>query len=158
MKIFGQIVSIIPFGLIISLPNQLYGHVPITQISNQFTNLLERFDAQNDSEDGSGEEEPKVPDLFELFHVGQYVRTIVTNVHAAGVSDMSGVGKLRDDLARASKRVELSLVPEKVNVGVQKTDLRSGFVSRGTSFVGFADPVLDHVCCCQKHRRSWLQL
>lgn len=133
MKILGQIVSIIPLGLIVSLPNQLYGHIPITQISAQFTNILERFDTQADdiNEDDSDEEgeNARVPDLFELFHVGQYVRSVVTNVHAAGVSEMSGVGKLRDDLAKASKRVELSLVPEKVNTGVQKTDLKSGFVS-----------------------------
>ncbi|KAF5352778.1 hypothetical protein D9756_006044 [Leucocoprinus leucothites] len=131
MKILGQIVSIIPLGLIISLPNQLYGHVPITQISSQFTSLLERFDAQDeDSNAGESDEEEegvRLPDLYEMFHVGQYVRTVVTNVHAAGVSDMSGLGKLRDDLAKASKRVELSLVPEKVNVGVQKVDLKGGF-------------------------------
>ncbi|KAJ3575984.1 hypothetical protein NP233_g748 [Leucocoprinus birnbaumii] len=127
MKILGQIVSIIPLGLIVSLPNQLYGHIPITQISSQFTTLLERFDTQDEESDGneSDEEEGvRVPDLYELFHVGQYVRTVVTNVHAAGVSDMSGVGKLRDDLAKASKRVELSIVPEKVNAGVQKLILK----------------------------------
>lgn len=137
MKILGQIVSIIPLGLIISLPNQLYGHVPITQISSQFTSVLERFDtqAEGSNEDDAEEEEDSLPDLFEMFHVGQYVRTVVTNVHAAGVSDMSGVGKLRDDLAKASKRVELSLIPEKVNAGVQKVDLKSGFVSGRVHFV-----------------------
>ncbi|KXN86783.1 rRNA biogenesis protein RRP5 [Leucoagaricus sp. SymC.cos] len=131
MKILGQIVSIIPLGLIISLPNQLYGHIPITQISYQFTSILERFDAQVDdtnAEDSDNEDEKsRLPDLFEMFHVGQYVRTVVTDVHVAGVSDMSGLGKLRDDLAKASKRVELSLVPEKTNAGVQKTDLKNGF-------------------------------
>lgn len=134
MKILGQVVSIIPLGLIISLPNQLYGHVPITQISSQFTTVLERFDNRDEGSDEDiamedEDEDTQTPDLYGMFHVGQYVRAIVTNVHAAGVSDIMGVGKLRDDLAKASRRMELSLVPEKVNVGVQKTDLKSGFVS-----------------------------
>ncbi|KAE9388873.1 hypothetical protein BT96DRAFT_1003781 [Gymnopus androsaceus JB14] len=35
MKIFSQIVSIQPLALVVSLPNQLFGHVPITNISSQ---------------------------------------------------------------------------------------------------------------------------
>lgn len=105
-----------------------------------------------DEEEGS-----QIPDLFEMFRVGQYVRAVVTNVHAVGVSDMMGVGKLRDDLAKASRRMELSLVPEKVNVGVQKTDLKSGFVSVHLLQVSLLKQfVLDYICCSKKYRRSWL--
>ena len=56
------------------------------------------------------------------------VRAIVTAVHAAGSSDTSGFGKTRDEAFKSSRRVELSLIPEKVNEGVAKVDLKAGFV------------------------------
>lgn len=135
MKIFGQIVAILPLALIISLPNQLFAHVPITNISSQFTDYLERAEEEAlvSESDEEEEEETKpmkhpIPDLGDLFRVGQYVRAVVSNVHAPGATDVSGVGKSRDDITKASKRVELSLLPEHVNSGVQKSDLKSGFV------------------------------
>lgn len=135
MGILGQIVSVQPLALIISLPNQLFGHVPITQISTQLTSLLEAMEGSSEksaSEDveEDEEEEPKsaVPDLADLFHVGQYVRAIVSAVHESGTTDMTGIGKTRDGVARASRRVELCLIPGKVNAGVQKADLRPGLV------------------------------
>lgn len=134
MKILGQIVSIQPLALIISLPNQLFAHVPITNISTEFTSLLERMDESDEEPEDEDDEEahtPKsrVPDLLEIFHEGQYVRAVVTAVHAHGSTDASGISKSRDEVARSSRRVELSLVPERVNAGVQKSDLKQGFVS-----------------------------
>ncbi|KAK7064381.1 rRNA biogenesis protein RRP5 [Favolaschia claudopus] len=132
MKILGQIVSVEPLALIVSLPNQLFGHVPITNISSQFTALLEKMDENeeemsDEDEDESGPSSSRVPDLFEMFHQGQYVRAVVTTVHAPGSTDTSGIGKSRHELAKASRRVELSLLPERVNSGVKKTDLKAGF-------------------------------
>ncbi|KAJ7786117.1 hypothetical protein B0H16DRAFT_1670341 [Mycena metata] len=130
MKILGQIVSIEPLALIVSLPNQLFAHVPITNISSQLTTLLESS-MDEDEEKGEVEEDEgsssHVPDLSDIFQVGQYVRAIVTTVHAPGSTDMSGIGKSRDEVARASRRVELSLAPERVNAGVHKSDLKAGF-------------------------------
>lgn len=125
-----------PLALLISLPNQLLAHVPITNISSQFTEALEHMEAvesEADEDEQNDEEEtesgvPRVPDLSDIFQVGQYVRAVVTAVHAAGSTDMSGIGKSRDELARASRRVELSLIPERVNAGIQKSDLKLGFV------------------------------
>ncbi|KAK7468703.1 rRNA biogenesis protein rrp5 [Stygiomarasmius scandens] len=128
MKIFAQIVSIQPLALIVSLPNQLLGHVPITHVSTQLTSLLEKMEVDEESDDEDEEDESKsAPDLFELFRVGQYVRTVVTANHAPGTTDVSGMGKSRDEVVRASRRIELSLVPERVNAGVQKSDLKAGF-------------------------------
>lgn len=133
MKIFGQIVSILPLALIISLPNQLFAHVPITNISSQLTQNLERAEEDDDSimDDENDEEDVKngVPELLELFKVGQYVRAVVSAVHQPGASDSSGIGKARDEITKSSKRVELSLIPERVNAGVSKSDLKEGFVS-----------------------------
>ncbi|KAH9486567.1 rRNA biogenesis protein rrp5 [Psilocybe cubensis] len=131
MKIFGQVVSILPLALIISLPNQLFAHVPITNISSQYTQNLERAEEEEDSimDDEEDEENLKngIPELFELFRVGQYVRAVVSAVHQPGASDTSGIGKARDDATKASKRIELSLIPESVNAGVSKSDLKEGF-------------------------------
>lgn len=133
MKLLGQIASIQPLALIISLPNQLMGHVPITQVTSQLTNRLESMHEQEQPshtesvDDGESNAQTEVPDLFQLFRVGQYVRAIVTNVHASGSTDVSAIGKLRDEAAKASRRIELSLVPKTVNSGVLKTDLKPGF-------------------------------
>lgn len=135
MKIFGQVISILPLALIISLPNQLFAHVPITNISTQYTELLERMESHdfetNSEEDGEKEEDRQsklqVPELSDMFKLGQYVRAVVSAVHPAGASDTSGIGRLRDEPSRASKRVELCLIPERVNLGVQKSDLKPGF-------------------------------
>lgn len=139
MKILGQVFSIQPLALIISLPNQLFGHVPVTQISTQLTQRLETLEEEDEksvhssgSEDEDEEENPgkaSIPELFEMFRPGQYVRAVVTAVHVPGLTDTSGLGQRpRDETEKASRRVELSLVPERVNAGVIKADLKKGFV------------------------------
>lgn len=134
MKILGQIVSIQPLALIVSLPNQLFAHVPITNVSSQLTTLLEDIEqeGENQTEEDDDEEQPRksgIPTLFDIFKEGQYLRAVVSTVHAHGSADMSGVYKSRDEVVRASRRVELSLLPEKVNSGVEKSDLRADFAS-----------------------------
>ena len=135
MRILGQIVSIQPLALIVSLPNQLFAHVPITNISSQLTELLEDAgqdefeESESEADDEIHHRKSHVPDLFEIFHEGQYIRSVVTAVHSHGAADVSAVSKTRDDVARTSQRVELSLLPEKVNAGVQKSDLRPDFAS-----------------------------
>jgi rRNA biogenesis protein RRP5 len=145
MKILAQVISIEPLALIVSLSNQLYGHVPITQISSELTASLESMDM--DDEPRSDEEEDKenedaevkttrLPDLFELFRPGQYLRCVVVASHAAGTTKAgAGTGRAPGEIEKVSRRVELSLVPEQVNQGVLKTDLKPGFVSDVKSFI-----------------------
>ncbi|KAM5530726.1 hypothetical protein V8D89_015586 [Ganoderma adspersum] len=131
MKVLGQIVAMEPLALVVSLPNQLFAHVPITQVSAQLTHTLENMeDAEmNSSDDENEDSSPSVvADLSELFQPGQYVRAVVTAVHAPGATDVSGLGRARDEVQKASRRLELSLVPGRVNAGVVKTDLRPGFI------------------------------
>ncbi|KAK2461613.1 hypothetical protein APHAL10511_006076 [Amanita phalloides] len=142
MKILGQIISVHPLTLVVSLPNQLYAHVPITNVSSHYTSMLERIDElRNKSppdEEGSDsevesdkDEEPSTgiqyPELSDMFRVGQYIRAVVTTVHAPGTSTVPGLAKSRDELVKASKRVELSLSPDKVNAGIPKSELQTGF-------------------------------
>lgn len=136
MKILCQIVSVEPLSLTVSLPNQLFGHIPITQISSEFTTFLEKIDESTDEEE-EGEEgdvdtsksQHKIPDLGDIFSPGQYLRAIVTEVHAPGTTNNSGVGRPKNDSQRVSRRVELSVEPHKVNAGVAVKDLTPGFVS-----------------------------
>ncbi|KAI0308284.1 U3 snoRNP-associated protein Rrp5 [Multifurca ochricompacta] len=133
MKIFAQVVSVQPLALVVSLPNQLYGHIPITQISSELTSSLESMDVDDGLSPDEGEEETdarttRVPDLFDLFQPGQYLRCIVVAVNAAGTTKMVNVAwRARGEVEKASRRVELSLIPGQVNQGVVKMDLKSGF-------------------------------
>ncbi|KAF9460156.1 hypothetical protein BDZ94DRAFT_1266781 [Collybia nuda] len=131
MKILGQIMSVQPLGLVVSLPNQLFGHVPITNISSQLTTLLENEDKSDEDPVSEDEDEEKsashAPDLFQIFEEGQFIRCVVSAVHAPGSTDTSGFGTSRDVVIRNSRRVELTLAPAQVNAGVQKSDLRQGF-------------------------------
>lgn len=131
MKVLAQVMSIQPLAIVVSLPNQLFGHVPITQITSQLTKRLESTDDPEDEEvdDDNSDGSTQVPDLTDLFHVGQYVRAVVISTHAPGTTDVVGLGRVRDDAIKASRRVELSLLPEKVNTGVRKVDLKVGYVS-----------------------------
>ena len=141
MKILCQIISVEPLFLTVSLPNQLFGHIPITQISSEFTTLLEKIDQSSDEEDEEsedGDEPPKrrhkIPDVADLFTPGQYLRAVVTGVHAPGTTDNLGVGRPRDGSQRVSRRVELSIEPHKVNSGIAVKDLTPGFVSLTTRY------------------------
>jgi len=139
MKILCQIFSVEPLSLIVSLPNQLFGHIPITQISSEFTTLLEKIgestdeeDEESEGEDDTSKQQHRIPDLANIFTPGQYLRAVVTDVHAPGTSDNSGVGRPKDDSQRVSRRVELSVEPHKVNGGIAVKDLTPGFVSLTT--------------------------
>jgi rRNA biogenesis protein RRP5 len=93
---------------------------------------MESQDFETNLEEEEEEEEDRlsklqVPELSDMFKVGQYVRAVVSAVHPPGASDTSGIGRSRDEASRSSRRVELCLIPERVNLGVQKSDLKSGF-------------------------------
>lgn len=125
-----------PLSLIVSLPNQLFGHIPITQISSEFTALLEKVDESEDDEeeesedvDGASKPQRKIPDLADIFSPGQYLRAVVTEVRAPGTTDHLAVSRPKDDSQRVSRRVELSVEPLKVNGGIAAKDLTPGFVS-----------------------------
>lgn len=133
MKVLCQIIVVYPFTLIVSLPNQLLGHIPITHVSSQLTSLLEAAEEgvtsdQEDSEDGEAKEGAP-PDLAELFRPGQYVRGVVSAVKPTGTTEGRALRYSRDEAEKASRRIELSLIPEQVNVGLVKADLRKGLVS-----------------------------
>ena len=137
MEVFCHIIAIHPSALIVSLPCQLFGLVPVTHISNPLTQALEDEDEALLEQADDEERSQRPPDLFELFRVGQYVRAVVTAVRLTGTTARDAIYFRRrlDETDRACQRVELSLVPEQVNMGVSKEDLTKGFVRLPVSVV-----------------------
>lgn len=155
MKVFCQVLAVNPYTLVVSLPNQLLGHIPITQVSTQFTSLLEAADGSSDEDD---EESPSsdIPDLRDMFEVGQYLRAVVTAVKPPGTSDTT-FGHARDALEKSSRRIELSTVPEYVNEGMTKADLQPGVVSFANSpFLQFLMVFADDLRGSQRPGGSWI--
>ncbi|KAG8742229.1 rRNA biogenesis protein rrp5 [Ceratobasidium sp. 414] len=129
-KLLGQITSILPLALIISLPNQLMGHVPIVNISPQLTSRLDsapsrssRSSSPSSEDEGEGDD---IPSLTQLFSPGQYVACTVKQVRPPSGSIDFGA-RPQDESEKAAKKVELSIRPGDVNAGVGAGDIRVGF-------------------------------
>ncbi|KAI0195118.1 hypothetical protein EV127DRAFT_508663 [Xylaria flabelliformis] len=102
--VLGQITEIRPLQLILALPNNLSGDVPITSISDI---LSERVAAEAEALDEDDNETDSV-DLKDIFEVGQYLRAYVTST----TEDSTGT------LTKPKKHIELSLRPEHANTGL----------------------------------------
>jgi len=146
MRILAQVISTTALSVIVSLPHQLVGHIPVHNVTAELNTAMEKLmdrDGKSVEEDDSGdddENENYIPNLDEIFRSGQYVRAVVTAVHphgitmapAASVDGDAGsitLGKPKNELEKASRRVELTVQPVKVNKGVTSKDLVMGFVS-----------------------------
>ena len=138
MRILGQVIEIYPLHVIISLPNQLLGHIPLPQVTHQLTERIEKLPDEGGSEDEQDESEEeespevaakRVPELQDIFRVGQYVQTIVTTVHAAGTTaPNTDLGKPRNETDRGSRRIVLSTAPKEVNKEISGKNLVAGYV------------------------------
>lgn len=121
--ILGQIVKIRPLELVISLPNSLIGYVPITNISSQLSKIIE-CQNDDDSEDEDMEDAEKkdtpIPDLTDLFTLGQFVKTTVVST----ASPYGGTSEKR--------HIELSIDPAQVNAHLNKEDLAPGVAVQGS--------------------------
>jgi rRNA biogenesis protein RRP5 len=146
MRILAQVISTTALSVIVSLPHQLIGHIPVHKVTTELNTAMERLMDRDDKsveEDDSGDEdknENDIPNLDEIFQAGQYVRAIVTAVYphgitvapATSVDNEAGaipLGKPKNELEKASRRVELSVQPVQVNKGIASRDLVVGFVS-----------------------------
>lgn len=122
VKILCCVISVKPLALVVSLPGQLVGHIPVTHVSSTYTARLANADDEDD--------DSPLPELADMFAPGDWLRAVVTRVQAPGVKTPVDLGAvpLTDD-ERHCSRVELTIAPEQVNDGVTKADLVPGFVS-----------------------------
>lgn len=111
----GCISRINELDLFVSLPQQLVGVVAITEISDALTAIVENVANEDEDEDMEEGSETSLPNLAELFHVGQWVRCKVTALQSGGNN--------------SKKVVELSLKPNFVNEDIEKVDVTPGVVS-----------------------------
>lgn len=119
--VLGVVKQINKMELVLSLPDNLVGYVPITNISKELVKLLEEYDDQEesseeetDSDDEDDDDEkshvPKqtipFPQLEDRFVVGQYLRAkVVSNSNE-----------------KQKKRIELSLEPENSNSPMEEKE------------------------------------
>jgi tetratricopeptide (TPR) repeat protein len=111
VRMLCSISAILPISLILTLPDNLTGHVPITNISEQLTEQLERKPHSTSN---------STPSLNEMFSIGQQVVATVVGVHT--------INGRRQKRQQESQRIELSLVPRLVNDGIGVNDLCSNYV------------------------------
>ncbi|EMD64967.1 hypothetical protein COCSADRAFT_189966 [Bipolaris sorokiniana ND90Pr] len=106
--VLGQITDISHQDLVLALPNNLVGYVPLTAVSDKLNERLEKLlkEDESDKEDGSDKDDFEDADLRDLFSVGQYLRACITATSGEG--------------AKARKRLELSIEPKLVNTGLTK--------------------------------------
>ncbi|KPI39011.1 rRNA biogenesis protein rrp5 [Cyphellophora attinorum] len=110
--LLGRVAAISDRDLTISLPNNLIGFVPITAISNKFRDKVQQVvEKDGDADDGDDD-----IDLDTLFAEGQLLRVAVVSLSQPETS--SG--------AQGRKRIELSVEPTKVNIGLDRSLLVPG--------------------------------
>ncbi|UZJ51069.1 hypothetical protein CBS101457_000389 [Exobasidium rhododendri] len=137
-RMLCSVLAIHPLAVVLSMPNQLLGHVPITNISDIFTSRLEGATEESDDEsdeeesgsessrDAAGKRSKDVPELREIFEVGQWVVASVVSVQSKQAK--TDRGREGGEYEQESKKVELSLEPSVVNDGIVTTDLSPGFL------------------------------
>ncbi|EFQ89360.1 hypothetical protein CFE70_003045 [Pyrenophora teres f. teres 0-1] len=106
--VLGQIIDISHQDLVLALPNNLVGYVPLTAVCDKLNERLEKLLKDEDSDKKEGSDEDDFEDVYlkDMFSVGQYVRACITATN--------------EDNARARKRLELSIDPKLVNKGLTK--------------------------------------
>ena len=145
-KLLCTVLAVHPLAVVLSLPNQLLGHVPITNISSIFTARLEKVADSEDDEESSSDEDHDddpasddseseqvapgkashqkssfIPELREMYSPGQFVIASVVSVASPGAmrGQRFGPGREGGEYERESRRIVLSLDPAVVNEGIE---------------------------------------
>ncbi|TPX37287.1 hypothetical protein SeLEV6574_g07938, partial [Synchytrium endobioticum] len=115
MCLLGVIREINQLDLVVSLPDQLTGYVSITEISKQVTATVESAAAGMD--DNDGQENDLLPKLHEIFTIGQPIPCCIVGLETTEPTK---------EHPKERRRIELSLMPERVNGRVSALDVREG--------------------------------
>lgn len=107
----GCIEKISPYELRISLPHQNIGYVPMTMISDEYTELVQqKMSSMSTNND----------DLDNLFHIGQYVICRVIQGESAN----------ENEKPNQKKRLHLSIDPKDVCDQIAPDNLVKGMVKK----------------------------
>lgn len=136
-KILCNIQAIHPLALVVSMCDQMLGHIPVTSVSEKLTerlqNALDQDDEDDEEEDEEDEdEEDGPPELPDIFSVGQWVRASVESVTSIGSKRQWGMGREGGEYERESQRVQLTMEPRIVNEGIRADDLSEGYLLSAT--------------------------
>ena len=107
--VLGQVCQINRYDIALALPNNLTGYIPLTSISDKFTEVVEAI-AQDEA--GDETEETTQLNLQSLFSISQYLRAYVVST-----SDEIPSGRM------GRRHIELSIDPHKVNTGLKKSNI-----------------------------------
>ncbi|KAI1107271.1 nucleic acid-binding protein [Jackrogersella minutella] len=108
--ILGQVAEINPLEIVLALPNNLSGHVPITAISDTLNERIAAEAADEEEEEDVGDDGLN---LKTAFKVGQYLRAYVTSTIEESTAAST----------KPKKRIELSLRPALTNTGLSSQDV-----------------------------------
>lgn len=112
--VLGQVCQITLHDVALALPNNLTGYVPITSISDRWTQRIEKLPVDEGSDESESDEDSLGIDLKDIFSIGQYLRAYVVSTIDTAENKPSEKGK---------RRIELSLRPQQANAGLTTKDL-----------------------------------
>lgn len=126
-SVLGQVVLIDTMSITLALGANLFGQVPITHMSAEISEAVEKYEKfVDDSSEDEDEEEstegtstgvklaPALPKLKKLFSIGQWLSAVVVPHNDT------------------DKKIQLTIEPEAVNVAMEEEDLTPGNVVQGS--------------------------
>ncbi|KAJ9637806.1 rRNA biogenesis protein rrp5 [Coniosporium tulheliwenetii] len=113
--VLGQVTQVTSRDVVLALPNNLTGFIPLTAVSDQLTQRIEKL-LQEDEGDAEADEAQEDEDivLSKFFSVGQYLRAYITSTTEESASKGP---------SRSKRHIELSINPRQANSGLTKTDV-----------------------------------
>lgn len=129
-RVLARVHTVLPLHIILSLPNNLLAHVPITEVSNTLTRLLSLETSSSTGSQAESDDETEAPDLTELFEPGQYYTAKVLKTYPTASQSFASQYP-PSETNKLAARVEMTLVPEKVNSEIVKADLIGGYMISG---------------------------
>lgn len=111
--VLGQISEINSLDLVLALPNNLAGHVPITAISDILNEKIAAEAEGDENEEDEDDNQDNGVDLKELFKIGQYLRAYVT----------STIEETTATATKPRRYIGLSLRSEHTNTSLSDQDI-----------------------------------
>ncbi|WFD37443.1 rRNA biogenesis protein rrp5 [Malassezia japonica] len=131
-KMLCNVLAVHPLALVVSMCDQLVGHIPVTSVSARLTDRLQKALDEEDVDDDLPEHDQSPPELRDIYKVGQWVLASVENVAAPNAKRQWGMGREGGEYERESQRVQFSMDPRIVNEGVSVSDLGDGYLLPAT--------------------------